>query len=424
MTPSDYSEFRDRLGQSSGFQSWQYREIEFLAGNRNLAMLKAHEHRPEIVAELTAILAEPSLYQEAILLLRRRGLDVGEAALQAEAAEPHAECEALTNAWAEVYRDPAHHWDLYELAEKLIDFEDYLRRWRFNHVTTVERIIGLKRGTGGTSGVGYLKRMLEIELFPELWRVRTRMRAPLRRRRCEDPERREEDEATRGSQVSGGGSGMLPPRCARGRNDGAHDDQASMRSASAASLLSTHRAKSAGARAISTSWAPSSATSDKPREGELGGVGEGERRTRRGQRVCGLRDRGQALAPIEAMITVERGDEFDVWREGANIAARELEVGMAKRLGQARPAGRRGAGRVERPFGERLVDFAPDRSEAYPERARYLAVGIAGGDEVEAGFPALERLSRRAFAAACAFARWQREEGSSVMLDLRGRSFG
>ena len=100
---------------------------------------------------------------------------MGDAAPRAEAVEPHVECEALTNAWAEVYHDPAHHWDLYELAEKLIDFEDYLRRWRFNHVTTVERIIGLKRGTGGTSGVAYLKRMLEIELFPELWRVRTRM---------------------------------------------------------------------------------------------------------------------------------------------------------------------------------------------------------------------------------------------------------
>jgi tryptophan 2,3-dioxygenase len=175
MTPSDYSEFRDRLGESSGFQSWQYRAIEFFAGNRNLAMLRPHEHHPEIVAELSAILAAPSLYQEAILLLRRRGLDVGEAGSRAAAAEPHVECETLTAAWAEVYRDPACHWDLYELAEKLIDFEDYFRRWRFNHVTTVERIIGLKRGTGGTSGVAYLKRMLEIELFPELWRVRTRM---------------------------------------------------------------------------------------------------------------------------------------------------------------------------------------------------------------------------------------------------------
>ena len=109
MTPSDYSQFRDRLGQSSGFQSWQYRAIEFLAGNRNLAMLRPHDHRPEIVADLTAILSEPSLYQEAILLLSRRGLDVGEAAQRAAAAEPHVECEALISAWAEVYRDPAHY---------------------------------------------------------------------------------------------------------------------------------------------------------------------------------------------------------------------------------------------------------------------------------------------------------------------------
>ena len=173
MTPSDYTQFRNELGQSSGFQSWQYRAIEFLAGNRNLAMLKPHEHRPEILAELTGILADPSLYQEAILMLRRRGFAVGEAGDNAERAAAHVECDALTAAWAEVYRDPARHWDLYELAEKLVDFEDYFRRWRFNHVITVERVIGMKRGTGGTSGVAYLRRMLEIELFPELWRVRT-----------------------------------------------------------------------------------------------------------------------------------------------------------------------------------------------------------------------------------------------------------
>lgn len=111
-------------------------------------MLRPHEHRPEIVAELNAILAEPSLYQEALLLLRRRGFDVGHAGPLAEAAKPHVECEALTKAWGVVYHDPAQHWDLYELAEKLIDFEDYFRRWRFNHVTTVERIIGLKHWHG------------------------------------------------------------------------------------------------------------------------------------------------------------------------------------------------------------------------------------------------------------------------------------
>ena len=175
MTPSDYSEFRDRLGQSSGFQSWQYRAIEFLAGNRNLAMLKPHAHRPEVVAELEAILAEPSLYQEAILLLRRRGLEVGEAAGGADGGGAARRMRDVAGGVGDGLSRPRPHWDLYELAEKLIDFEDYFRRWRFNHVTTVERIIGLKRGTGGTSGVAYLKRMLEIELFPELWRVRTRM---------------------------------------------------------------------------------------------------------------------------------------------------------------------------------------------------------------------------------------------------------
>ncbi len=173
MTPSEYSQFRDSLGQSSGFQSWQYRAIEFLAGNRNIAMLKPHEHDPEITAELKSILARPSLYQEAIRLLGRGGFDVGAAAEPADLAATHVESESVLQAWATVYRDPPKHWPLYELAEKLVDFEDYFRRWRFNHVTTVERVIGLKRGTGGTSGVAYLRRMLEVVLFPELWKVRT-----------------------------------------------------------------------------------------------------------------------------------------------------------------------------------------------------------------------------------------------------------
>jgi tryptophan 2,3-dioxygenase len=175
MTPSEYSQFRDRLGQSSGFQSWQYRGIEFLAGNRNLAMLKPHEHDAEITAELNRILGRRSLYQEAIALLGRSGFEVGAAAEPADLAVSHVESEAVLEAWAAIYRDPTKYWTLYELAEKLIDFEDYFRRWRFNHVTTVERVIGLKRGTGGTSGVAYLRRMLEIVLFPELWKVRTEL---------------------------------------------------------------------------------------------------------------------------------------------------------------------------------------------------------------------------------------------------------
>lgn len=171
MTPSEYTRFRDALGQSSGFQSWQYRAIEFLVGNRNLAMLKPHAHDPAIMAILDAVLAAPSLYDEAVALLDRNGLDVG-LSTDTEGRQTH-DSDKLLEAWRIVYTDPEKHWALYELAEKLIDFEDYFRRWRFNHVTTVERIIGLKRGTGGTSGVAYLRRMLDVVLFPELWRVRT-----------------------------------------------------------------------------------------------------------------------------------------------------------------------------------------------------------------------------------------------------------
>jgi tryptophan 2,3-dioxygenase len=175
MTPSEYTEFRSSLGQSSGFQSWQYRAIEFLVGNRNLTMLKPHAHLPDVTARLEAILARPSLYEEAILLLARSGFDIGADAARTSYRETRAENPAVQQAWRQVYRDPQQHWSLYELAEKLVDFEDYFRRWRFNHVTTVERVIGLKRGTGGTTGVAYLRRMLEVVLFPELWAVRTEL---------------------------------------------------------------------------------------------------------------------------------------------------------------------------------------------------------------------------------------------------------
>lgn len=175
MTPSEYTEFRASLGQSSGFQSHQYRAIEYLVGNRNLAMLGPHQHRPELMAELEAILARPSLYDETLLLLHRSGFDIGKDADRTEWRQTRAESEAVLAAWTVVYSDPERHWTLYELAEKLTDFEDYFRRWRFNHVTTVERVIGLKRGTGGTGGTSYLQKMLQTVLFPELWQVRTRL---------------------------------------------------------------------------------------------------------------------------------------------------------------------------------------------------------------------------------------------------------
>ncbi|KZC97586.1 MULTISPECIES: tryptophan 2,3-dioxygenase [unclassified Thalassospira] len=174
MTPSDYTTFRDALGPSSGFQSYQYRLIEFMLGNRNHAMLRPHAHREDITEMLKAELATPSLYDEALCLLNAEdGIDVPAHVLNRDVSAPYLADDAVIAAWQKVYSDPGKYWSLYELAEKLVDFEDYFRRWRFNHVTTVERVIGFKRGTGGTGGVSYLKKMLEVELFPELWRVRT-----------------------------------------------------------------------------------------------------------------------------------------------------------------------------------------------------------------------------------------------------------
>jgi tryptophan 2,3-dioxygenase len=170
MTPSDYTQFREGLGESSGFQSYQYRMIEYVAGNRNMAMIRPHEHRGELAAPLLAEVARPSLYDEVLGRLRAAGFDVSARERLDLPHQPDARARA---AWAEVYRDPARYWELYELAEKLVDFEDYFRRWRFNHVTTVERIIGFKRGSGGTSGVNYLRRMLDVVLFPDLWELRT-----------------------------------------------------------------------------------------------------------------------------------------------------------------------------------------------------------------------------------------------------------
>jgi len=171
MTPIEYTSFRDDLAQSSGFQSHQYRLIEYMVGNRNKAMLKPHAHRPDIIELLQAELLIPSLYDEVILSLNRSGFSV--LPTQNKISSTYKYNNELEAAWKTIYESSDKYWNLYELAEKLVDFEDYFRRWRFNHVTTVERVIGFKRGTGGTGGVQYLKKMLEVELFPELWRVRT-----------------------------------------------------------------------------------------------------------------------------------------------------------------------------------------------------------------------------------------------------------
>lgn len=173
MTPSEYTQFREQLGQSSGFQSHQYRQIEYILGNRNQAMLRPHAHHPQILQLLESELAQPSLYDEALSLVAKAGIPIPQEILKRDLRLPHQANEAVTQAWKVVYQQTECYWDLYQLAEKLVDFEDYFRRWRFNHVTTVERVIGFKRGTGGTGGVSYLRRMLEVELFPELWHVRT-----------------------------------------------------------------------------------------------------------------------------------------------------------------------------------------------------------------------------------------------------------
>jgi len=171
MTPSDYTTFREALGRSSGFQSHQYRLIEYALGNRNTNLMAVHEHRPELHAMLEEELDKKSLYHLALDALAAEFGTTFDPSIYRMRAPHHAD-EAVAEAWTRIYQDPERHWTLYELAEKLVDLEDYFRRWRFNHVTTVERVIGFKRGTGGTSGVQYLRRMLEVELFPELWHLR------------------------------------------------------------------------------------------------------------------------------------------------------------------------------------------------------------------------------------------------------------
>jgi tryptophan 2,3-dioxygenase len=175
MTPPEYSAIRPYLSSSSGFQSWQYRCIEFMMGNKSAAMLKAHESQAERWAVVNAAWRAPSLYDEALRLLARRGLSVPAGHSQRDWTQPYAADEQVEQAWLAVYRNPAAQWDLYQLGEELVDLEDAFRLWRFRHVTTVERVIGFKRGTGGTSGVTYLRKMLDVTLFPELWRLRTNL---------------------------------------------------------------------------------------------------------------------------------------------------------------------------------------------------------------------------------------------------------
>ena len=173
MTPPEYSAIRPHLAQSSGFQSWQYRCIEFMLGNKSAAMLKPHAHAPARLAEVEAAWRAPSLYDESLRLLARRGLAVPTSHTQRDWTQPYQASTGVEQAWLVVYRNPKAHWDLYQLGEELTDLEDAFRLWRFRHVTTVERVIGFKRGTGGTGGVSYLRKMLDVVLFPEIWSLRT-----------------------------------------------------------------------------------------------------------------------------------------------------------------------------------------------------------------------------------------------------------
>ena len=171
ITPADYSAMRTGLGTSSGFQSHQYRALEFVMGNKNAAMIDVHAGTPA-AAMLRDELARPSLYDEALRALARHGLPVPADRLMRDVTQPYVASDGVEACWRTVYADPQRHWNLYELAEKLVDLEYRFQLWRFGHLKTVERVIGFKRGTGGTAGVPYLARVVEQVFFPELLSVR------------------------------------------------------------------------------------------------------------------------------------------------------------------------------------------------------------------------------------------------------------
>jgi tryptophan 2,3-dioxygenase len=173
LTPSEYGRIRPSLGQSSGFQSYQYRQLDFILGARKADALRVHEGTPDIHARLAAMLAEPSLYDEAVRLLARRGFAIDADHVERDWRGPYVENASVEAAWRAVYREPERRWDLYDLAEKLVDLEFRFQQWRFAHLKTVERIIGARMGTGGSEGVGYLARALDTQFFPELLKVRT-----------------------------------------------------------------------------------------------------------------------------------------------------------------------------------------------------------------------------------------------------------
>jgi len=173
MTPHDYQRLRPYLGASSGFQSYQYRQLEFLLGNKDAKLIDVYGDDPPHHAILRTCLDTPSLYDESLMLLARRGIAVPASHLARDWAQSYVASDQVIEAWLQVYRNVEQHWELYDLAEKLVDIDDRFSQWRYRHLRTVERIIGMKRGTGGSSGVPYLAKALELKLFPELWQLRT-----------------------------------------------------------------------------------------------------------------------------------------------------------------------------------------------------------------------------------------------------------
>lgn len=175
LTPAEYMQFRDKLGASSGFQSHQNRLIEFALGQKNPQLLAVFRHQTELAASMERALKAPSIYDAAITALASRGLPIDQSVLNRDFSQTYEVNEGVEKAWIMVYQDVEQYWDLYELAEKLIDIGSQQQTWRFSHMTTVERIIGHKTGTGGSAGVSYLKRVLDQQFFPELWTLRTKL---------------------------------------------------------------------------------------------------------------------------------------------------------------------------------------------------------------------------------------------------------
>ncbi|NVJ20266.1 MULTISPECIES: tryptophan 2,3-dioxygenase [Myxococcus] len=178
LTPNEYLEFRDALGPASGFQSWQYRAVEFLLGNKDSNALGPFRHQPELHGELERLLESPSLYDEFLRHLSRTGHAIPEDHAQRDWRQPYVKSPAVVEVFRRIYEDPHAHWDAYEMCEKLVDTEERFQLWRYRHMMTVMRIIGFKQGTGGSSGVSFLRKALDLRFFPELWDVRTELAPP------------------------------------------------------------------------------------------------------------------------------------------------------------------------------------------------------------------------------------------------------